>query len=435
MSENSQYGRINFPLYAVSPLSCNHVIVAGGGGSSNTGVFDGFAVCEIGYENNEYVAYEVQRHSTRPSAIMNCAMGSLNNGKRIFLAAGRDENCQIYQLRLGSKSQGREAESKELIPPVNEDDTSESKMRKRQKSGQSNGEIPNRKKGSPVKRSAENTEFVFDIKALEFVQTDFSPKDPCQNAVAFSQDSRLILTGGADGFLRIWNFPEMKLKSKIEISKKEISDIDISADKKYVSCVSKDGKCKIWNVSDGKLNCSLDLPPEDERKFLYKRCRFGVVEDKRNTDRLFVIVNPTNYKKDKSYLQHWTGPMFSLTKVAAVGETLSALAVSRCGKYLAVGSMTSGDIDIYISFSLQRLKHIPQVHKTFVTGLTFLPPAQPSEESVLANCDAAVVSISIDNQIKVHCIEKSIGISMWLAVVLVIIVLVATFLLCSYFDL
>jgi len=37
-----QYGRINFPLYAVTPLSCNHVIVGGGGGSSNTGVFDGF---------------------------------------------------------------------------------------------------------------------------------------------------------------------------------------------------------------------------------------------------------------------------------------------------------------------------------------------------------------------------------------------------------
>jgi prolactin regulatory element-binding protein len=77
------------------------------------------------------------------------------------------------------------------------------------------------------------------------------------------------------------------------------------------------------------------------------------VEDKRNTYRLFAILNPTNYKKDKSYLQHWTGPSFALSKVAAAGETLSALAVSRCGKYLAVGSMTTGDVDIYVSFSLQ----------------------------------------------------------------------------------
>lgn len=43
MSETiPQLGRINYPLYAVTPLSCNHVIVSGGGGSKNTGVFDGF---------------------------------------------------------------------------------------------------------------------------------------------------------------------------------------------------------------------------------------------------------------------------------------------------------------------------------------------------------------------------------------------------------
>jgi hypothetical protein len=41
-----------------------------------------------------------------------------------------------------------------------------------------------------------------------------------------------------------------------------------------------------------------------------------------------------------------------------------------------------------------------------VTGLGFLPPVQPNEESVLADCDAAVVSISVDNQILVHHIEK-----------------------------
>jgi hypothetical protein len=66
-----------------------------------------------------------------------------------------------------------------------------------------------------------------------------------------------------------------------------------------------------------------------------------------------VIINPLNYKQNKSYLQHWTGPTFSLTKVAPVGEALSALAVSKCGRYVAIGSMTSGDVNIYIGFSLQ----------------------------------------------------------------------------------
>lgn len=34
--------RVNFPLYAVQMLSNRHVIVGGGGGSSKTGVANGF---------------------------------------------------------------------------------------------------------------------------------------------------------------------------------------------------------------------------------------------------------------------------------------------------------------------------------------------------------------------------------------------------------
>jgi len=53
--------------------------------------------------------------------------------------------------------------------------------------------------------------------------------------VSFSPDSRLVVTGGADGVLRVWNFPEMQLRSSINASKKEIADIDISPDRKLVS--------------------------------------------------------------------------------------------------------------------------------------------------------------------------------------------------------
>lgn len=48
-----------------------------------------------------------------------------------------------------------------------------------------------------------------------------------------------------------------------------------------------------------------------------------------------------------------------------------------------------------------------QAHKNFITGLTFLPPADPNSEYVLADSDAAVVSVSIDNQIRVHHIERT----------------------------
>lgn len=101
-------------------------------------------------------------------------------------------------------------------------------------------------------------DLVFDIQTLTSVQTDFrytytnyyghssfvpfnhsimvfSVGDPCQRAVAFSPDSRLLVTGGTDGVLRVWNFPEMIERNAINASKKEISDVDISPDRKLVS--------------------------------------------------------------------------------------------------------------------------------------------------------------------------------------------------------
>lgn len=34
--------RVNFPLYSVQLLTCRHIIVAGGGGTANTGISNGF---------------------------------------------------------------------------------------------------------------------------------------------------------------------------------------------------------------------------------------------------------------------------------------------------------------------------------------------------------------------------------------------------------
>lgn len=36
------------------------------------------------------------------------------------------------------------------------------------------------------------------------VQSDFSPQDPLQKCVRFSSDLKLLLTGGADGYVRAW---------------------------------------------------------------------------------------------------------------------------------------------------------------------------------------------------------------------------------------
>lgn len=41
-STDGLLARVNFPLYSVEMLTSRHVLVAGGGGSSKTGVANGF---------------------------------------------------------------------------------------------------------------------------------------------------------------------------------------------------------------------------------------------------------------------------------------------------------------------------------------------------------------------------------------------------------
>lgn len=67
-----------------------------------------------------------------------------------------------------------------------------------------------------------------------------------------------------------------------------------------------------------------------------------------------MLANPTGLaKKQNSYLQRWLPSEGALEKVAVVNESLSALAVRDDGRFVAVGTMFSGSVSIYIAFSLQ----------------------------------------------------------------------------------
>lgn len=51
-NKDSLLARVNFPLYTLQMLTNRHVLVAGGGGSSKTGVANGFvSISKIWYVN------------------------------------------------------------------------------------------------------------------------------------------------------------------------------------------------------------------------------------------------------------------------------------------------------------------------------------------------------------------------------------------------
>jgi prolactin regulatory element-binding protein len=82
--------------------------------------------------------------------------------------------------------------------------------------------------------------------------------------------------------------------------------------------------------------------------------RFGLVEGDVNNAQLFVLVNPVSrQRKKKAFLQSWLPKDGSLKKAVPCNDSLSALAVSDDGRFVAVGTMFRGNVSLYIAFSLQ----------------------------------------------------------------------------------
>lgn len=135
---------------------------------------------------------------------------------------------------------------------------------------------------------------------------------------------------------------------------------------------------------------------------MYKRCRFGAIEEDKNKSRLFILTNPVGQpKKLSSYLQLWDPNEGKLKRIAPFNESIASLAVRDDGRFVAVGTMFSGSVDIFIAFSLQRVLHVNGAHNMFVTGVEFLPVTS-EKHPVKSTAEAAVISISVDNRVCIH---------------------------------
>lgn len=81
--------------------------------------------------------------------------------------------------------------------------------------------------------------------------------------------------------------------------------------------------------------------------------RFGPIEGEHKAA-LYLLTNPTGLaKKQKSYLQQWYAEEGVIKRTAEFDESVSALAVRDDGRFIAVGTMFSGSVSIYVAFSLQ----------------------------------------------------------------------------------
>ncbi|XP_053958495.1 prolactin regulatory element-binding protein isoform X1 [Anastrepha ludens] len=437
--------RVNFPLYAIEMLTSRHVLVAGGGGSAKTGVANGFEIYEIYHNGTHFCAEEVVRHETGANVVMNFAVR--NDGRRSYLCAGQESHCQLYFVNPRIVYEGQDeatatgTEEKRQKGNAVAEQVNENGVRRRPTVAGPQGsgvqDLPNGHAMGASKKDADKNANLkrirFDIKACDSVQTDFLTSEPLQRVVRISPNGRLMATGGTDGHLRVWSFPQMIQCSDVASHSKEIDDLDFSPDSKYVVTISKDGKGLVWDLASMKQHSQLKWATPEGSKYLYKRCRYGTIEAQRDKYRLFTITNPFGkVGKQRGFLQQWDCISGQLRNAVQIDESLASLAVRDDGRFVAVGSMFTGTVSIYIAFSLQRVLHIPSAHSMFVTGLQFLPITNEEGPPISSDTEAAVLSISVDNKVCIHSLQQRRTIPAWVAILLIIVVLFGAFVFCSY---
>ncbi|XP_027005785.1 prolactin regulatory element-binding protein [Tachysurus fulvidraco] len=412
--------RAPFPLYTVKiDPKTGLIITAGGGGASRTGIKNAVQFLGLELVGNLPSATLVHSHDTGSSATMNMALGG------DMIAAGQDDNCIVMRFK---QKEPKEGQSAALKDGSGEQGSARRRGAKSQSGGGSGG-------GGGVPQTKDKSVQIL-VDKVGVVQSDFSPQDPLQKCVRFSSDLKLLLTGGADGYVKAWEFPSLKEKLNFKAHQDEIEDIDISPDNKRIVTAGRDFACSVW--SDDQLMLGLrwhdHMPHITEKMYRYQSCRFAKVEDQKDALRLYTVQIPhkRERKPQPCYLTKWDGRSFLplLTKPCG-NEVISCLSVSDSGTFLGLGTVT-GSVSIYIAFSLQNLYYVKESHGIVVTDLAFLPDA-PKSKPVKGNNEVAMISVAVDSRCQMHTMANRRSVPIWLVLFLCLALLVGVVLLLQHF--
>ncbi|XP_055782375.1 prolactin regulatory element-binding protein-like isoform X3 [Salvelinus fontinalis] len=323
------------------------------------------------------------------------------------IAAGQDGRCSLMRFRQ------RQPRGKAAAKDAGGGSEQGAARRRAGKGGK--GSEGDAARGNVSEMNDNTTQISVDT--FGEVQSDLNPQDPLQKCVRFSPDLRLLLTGGTDGHIRVWEYPSLKEKLDFKAHEGEIEDLDISPNNKHLVTVGRDFACSIW--SGNQLAMSLcwheKMPQIAAKSYRYMSCRFGKVEDQKDTLRLYTVQIP--HKRDRKppqcYLSKWDGQNFLPMLTNPCGtEVISTLAVSDSGTFLGLGTVT-GSVAIYAAFSLQKLYYVQESHGIVVTDLAFLPDT-PKGQSLKGNNEAAMLSVAVDSRCQMHTVRNRRSFPIWL---------------------
>lgn len=349
---------VDFPIFYVECLSERHIIIAGGGGSSKTGVHNTINIFELIPDASSCRANLVMNHHTPkdlPDAIMS---GSLMTTLPIA-------NTRLFAGGASASMHNITFDAINKIFAINE----------------------------------------YSILRDRSCKTE-------QKCVKTFRNR--LLTGSTDGLLTIWSpnkggdSDDMHVEARIDAHQKAIDEIDIDIPNHRIVTLSRDeGRCAVWNIN------SLKLEHEFEKEYInsqtngaayktaYRSVKYAYHEDIPANSRLFIAVNPVvanNRHQSKIYK---TNASFKTEIVAEVTtDGIMTMKVSRDGKLVAIGTRT-GSVKVFESEGLRKLYQVKNAHTNAVTNLEFLHSNEITLR--LANSQLCpLLSVSIDRRVVLH---------------------------------
>ncbi|XP_039604377.1 prolactin regulatory element-binding protein [Polypterus senegalus] len=411
--------RAPFPLYTVRVhRDTGLVITAGGGGAVKTGIKNGVHFLRLECVGGHVTASLAHSFDTDTHPTMNMELGA------DVIAAGQDANCCLLRFKEVTSKEEPNKES-----PAKKGAANNQGPRKRKPGGSHSGATE-----SNGGKTLKDTTTQIAVEKLQEVQTDFS-SEGLQKALRFSSDLSLLVTGGADGHIRVWEYPTMTKKLDFKAHEGEIEDLDISPNKKELVTVGRDFTCYVWKNDQlvTGLHWNENLPGIPDKMYRYQACRFGRVEDNKEALRLYTIQVPN--KRDRKpppcYITKWDGRTFLPLLTQTCGnEVISCLAISDYGTFLGLGTVT-GSVAIYISFSLQRLYYVKEAHGIVVTDLAFIPETKSSRQLIGEN-EAVMLSVAVDSRCKLHSLPNRRSFPIWFVLLICALMIVASVLFLQY---
>ncbi|XP_076037481.1 guanine nucleotide-exchange factor SEC12 [Oratosquilla oratoria] len=439
-----------YPPYALNVISGRHVLVGGGGGGAKTGIRNGFDVYELFHTGEQTKGERVLFHDADDECIMSMAAWSEHitaatdktTARSASVAIGHNQRCSLLRLSPELKTV-----TSTLMPENSKEESSSIRKRKGKKdkedeksgaSKEEHGDNKDKENKKSDKTSQGDSYFSFDVKKITTVETVFSKdskeEDIYQKCCQVFPKHDMLVTGGVDGHIRIWKLPNLTKVHDIKAHEGEVDDLHVKPDgREIVSVCKQKRECCVWNTDSCKKVFQIVIPTNGV-KYKFFRAKYGTVENMKSKSRLFTISNPLGSSKPPALVGKWCGRTYTLEKTAPLKGTLSSLAVSDNGRYVATGTM-DGTVYIIIAFSLQTLRVIEGAHNLFVTGLDWLPTNDSDAQMVTGFSDASVLSVSCDNTLKIHHVPKQEMIQVWVVALATFVVLFFAFSLASYLGL